>query len=123
MEIHEDEDGSFFVIDPHARTVQQRDESENLRPNVEIDLRSITAHCDRGGSYLRRLNVWQEIVEVLNDVENGDYGVLARLGRFSVILPDALEQELRSLQGHKIAILRTDKGYSVISKAGTHLSG
>ena len=73
----------------------------------------MASFTDRSGGYPRRLKKWQEVVLVLIGVDEGHYGIIARFDGVSVIVPDELETKLRPLQGQKIAILRTDKGYSV----------
>ena len=102
--------GKLVCINPNARPIT---EEGNEQPETARDLEPLLAHADRGG-IPRRLQVWQEIVDVLVDVEVGDYGLSAKLGRFSIALPDEIEQKLRPLKGQKIAILRfSDRGYSV----------
>jgi hypothetical protein len=89
-------------------------EDEERHLATTNSLEPIMAHCDRGGSYLRRLKKWQEVIHVLIGVDKGHYGIIARFDGVSVIVPDELEPKLRPLQGQKIAILRfSDLGYSV----------
>jgi predicted aspartyl protease len=57
-----------------------------------------------------RLSEYEEVLGVLHCVENTDMGLIAVIGKISVLLPDELAENLLGLVGQKIAILRLD-GY------------
>ena len=54
----------------------------------------------------------EEIVGDLHSIEIRDVGLIAIIGEISVLLPDELEEKLKSLVGRRVAILRLD-GYHV----------
>jgi hypothetical protein len=57
-----------------------------------------------------RLSEYEEVLGVLRSVENTDMGLIAIIGKISVLLPDELAENLLGLVGEKVAILRLD-GY------------
>jgi hypothetical protein len=57
-----------------------------------------------------RLSEYEEVLGVLHSVENKDMGLIAVIGKISVLLPDELAESLLGLVDKKVAILRLD-GY------------
>ena len=57
-----------------------------------------------------RLSEYEEVLGVLHSVENTDMGLIAVIGKISVLLSDELTENLLGLVGEKVAILRLD-GY------------
>jgi hypothetical protein len=57
-----------------------------------------------------RLSEYEEVLGVLHSVENTDIGLIAVVGKISVLLPEELAEDLHGLIDNKIAILRLD-GY------------
>ena len=59
-------------------------------------------------SKMYRLDYFEEIVGVLQEIMDQDDTLIASIGKIQLALPAELEQSLRPLIGQKIAILRTD---------------
>lgn len=59
---------------------------------------------------IRRLEELEEVLGVLHSVENTDMGLIAVIGKISVLLPDELAESLLGLVGEKVAIPLLD-GY------------
>jgi hypothetical protein len=57
-----------------------------------------------------RLSEYEEVLGVLHSIEDTDMGLIAVIGKISVLLPDELAESLLGLVGKKVAILRLD-GY------------
>ena len=61
---------------------------------------------------IHRLSELEEVVGDLNSFENTEIGLVAVIGKISVLLPEELAEKLQGLVGHRIGILRLD-GYHV----------
>lgn len=59
-----------------------------------------------------RLSELEEVLGGLHSVENTEIGLVAVIGKVSVLLPEELTGSLQGLVGKKIGILRLD-GYHV----------
>ena len=59
-----------------------------------------------------RLAEFEEVIGELHSVENIEMGLIAVIGKISVLLPEELAENLKGLRGKKIGILRLD-GYRV----------
>jgi hypothetical protein len=53
-----------------------------------------------------RLSEYEEVLGMLHRVENADMGLIAVIGKISVLLPDELAEDLLGLIGKRIGILR-----------------
>jgi hypothetical protein len=59
-----------------------------------------------------RLSELEEVLGELHSVENTEIGMIAIIGKISVLLPEDLAEDLMGLIGKRIGILRLD-GYRV----------
>ena len=57
---------------------------------------------------LYRLSELEEIVGDLRSVENTDIGLVAVIGKISVLLPEELASKLQGLIGRRVGVLRLD---------------
>jgi len=60
----------------------------------------------------RRLLEMEEVVGDIHRVENTEFGLVATIGRISVLLPEELAGKLQEMMGQRIGVLRLD-GYHV----------
>jgi hypothetical protein len=61
-----------------------------------------------------RLSELQEILGELHSIQITEIGLIAVIGKISVLLPDEMERNLQGLVGKRIGILRLD-GYHIRS--------
>jgi hypothetical protein len=61
----------------------------------------------------RRLALWEECAGLLEGVQEVNSFMIATIASHEVIVPEELESELRNHTGQRIALLRTDDGYSI----------
>ena len=71
-----------------------------------------------------RLSELEEVLGELHSVENTEIGLIAVIGKVSVLLPEELAGKLRGMVGRRIGILRLD-GYHVrcFDKEVVHAEG
>jgi hypothetical protein len=76
----------------------------HLRDNLDRGDVVLTAH------YVYRLSELEEVIGELCDIEITKIGLVAVIGKISVLLPEELAEQLKGLIGRRIAVLRLD-GY------------
>lgn len=66
----------------------------------------------RNPGLARRLFDLEEVLGELHSVENTESGLIAVIGRITVLLPEELAEKLQALVGKRIGILHLD-GYHI----------
>ena len=56
------------------------------------------------------LGHYEEVLGLFENLEEMDGSLIAKIGKFRIILPQSLEQSLQQSVGQRIGILRTDLG-------------
>jgi hypothetical protein len=56
----------------------------------------------------RRLDTWEEAVGLLNELEEKEGFLFAKISKVSLILPVELEEKMRPYIGKRVCLLRTD---------------
>jgi hypothetical protein len=59
-----------------------------------------------------RLSDLEEVIGVLHNIEITEIGLIAIIGKISVLLPEELAAKLQGLTGHRVGVLRLE-GYRV----------
>ena len=57
---------------------------------------------------VRRLDYWEEAIGPLNELEDKEGIISAKIGKVRMVLPLELEEQIRPHIGKRISVLRTD---------------